>query len=59
MNFLEGDGKFHQPPSLPDKAKKMNKVQFDEFIKNNKKKYSNDYGSWEWNTKKGKPDFIH
>ena len=58
MNFLEGEGKFHQPPSLPDKTKKMNKVQFDEFIKNNKKKYSNEYGSWEWNTKKGKPDFI-
>jgi hypothetical protein len=58
MAFLQNEGAFHNPPPLPDKTKKMNKVQFDEFIKSNRKKYTNEYGTWEWNNKKGKPDII-
>jgi len=57
MNFLEGEGKFHNPPALPDKVKKMNKVQFNKWIKENRKDYTNRYGNWRWDNKKGKPDF--
>lgn len=58
MNFLQNEGAFHNPPPLPDSTKKMNKVQFDEFIDKNRKKYTNEYGTWEWNNKKGKPDIL-
>lgn len=58
MNQLEAEGKFHNPPTLPENVQKYNKSKFDKWIENNRTKYSNEYGSWEWNTKKNKPDFI-
>jgi len=58
MNQLEAEGKFHNPPTLPENVQKYNKSQFDKWIEKNGSKYSNEYGSWEWNTKKNKPDFI-
>jgi len=58
MNQLEAEGKFHNPPTLPENVQKYNKSQFDKWIEKNRSKYSNEYGSWEWNTKKNKPDFY-
>jgi len=58
FNFLEGEGKFHNPPPLPENVLKMNKPQFEKWLKTNGGKYSNSYGTWEWNNKKGKPDFL-
>lgn len=57
MNFLEAEGKFHNPPPLPENVQKYNKTQFNNWIKNNRKQYTNEYGSWRWDNKKGKPDF--
>jgi hypothetical protein len=58
MNQLEVEGKYHNPPTLPDNVQKYNKSQFNKWIEKNGSKYTNEYGSWEWNTKKNKPNFI-
>jgi hypothetical protein len=58
FNFLEQEGKFHNPPTLPENVKKMNRPTFEKWIAKNSKKYTNEYGTWGWDVKKGKPDFI-
>ena len=56
MNFLEDDNKFHQPPAIPDDAKKS-KSAFKRIV-GRKGKYKNEYGRWKWNDAKSKPEII-
>ena len=56
MNFLEDSNKFHQPPALPDDAKKS-KSAFNRIV-GRKGKYKNEYGRWKWNDAKSKPEII-
>lgn len=58
MNYLEDNASFHVPPPLPQEVK--SKKQFDDFVnsKRGTKHYSNEYGTWEWSTDKGKPQIF-
>tara|TARA_R100000231_G_C5330331_1_gene166264 strand:- start:2222 stop:6010 length:3789 start_codon:yes stop_codon:yes gene_type:complete len=56
MNFLEDSNRFHQPPAIPEDAKKS-KSAFKRIV-GRKGKYKNEYGRWKWNDKKGKPEIV-